>query len=81
MSDQYLGKYNTILYFSFVYTAGVLILVCTALPTAIEHGAALGGLIAAMVRIPKGAEDAVTDAIDRSSLDSAPEESSQTSAR
>lgn len=50
VSDQYLGKYNTILYFSFAYLAGVLILFCTALPAAIEHGAALPGLIVAMVK-------------------------------
>ena len=49
VSDQYLGKYNTIMYSAFIYTAGVLILFATSLPTAIEHGAALGGLIAAMV--------------------------------
>lgn len=49
VSDQYLGKYNTIMYSAFIYTAGILILFATSLPTAIEHGAALGGLIAAMV--------------------------------
>lgn len=49
ISDQYLGKYNTILYSAFVYLVGVLILFCTALPTAIEHGAALGGIIVSMV--------------------------------
>lgn len=37
------------MYSAFIYTAGVLILFATSLPTAIEHGAALGGLIAAMV--------------------------------
>lgn len=50
VSDQYLGKYKTILYSAFVYMVGVFILFCTSLPWAIEHGAALGGLIAAMVR-------------------------------
>ncbi|MCJ1454623.1 peptide transporter ptr2 [Mycoblastus sanguinarius] len=54
ISDQYLGKYNTILYSSFVYLTGVLILFCTSLPTAIEHGAALGGLIVAMIVIGLG---------------------------
>lgn len=50
ISDQYLGKYQTILYSAFIYMAGVLILLCISLPWAIEHGAALGGLIAAMIR-------------------------------
>lgn len=50
VSDQYLGKYKTILYSAFIYMVGVLILFCTSLPSAIEHGAALGGLIAAMVK-------------------------------
>ena len=49
VSDQYLGKYKTILYSSFIYLAGVVVLFCTSLPSAIEHGAALGGLNAAMV--------------------------------
>lgn len=50
VSDQYLGKYKTILYSAFIYVIGVFILFCTSLPSAIEHGAALGGLIAAMVK-------------------------------
>ena len=54
MSDQYLGKYNTILYSAFVYLAGLAILFFTSLPTAIEHGAAKGGLIAAMIIIGLG---------------------------
>ena len=59
VSDQYLGKYNTILYAAFVYLAGVLILVCTSLPVAIENGAALGGLIVAMIVIGIGTIDVV----------------------
>lgn len=51
ISDQYLGKYNTILYAAFIYMIGVLILFVTSLPTAIEHGAALGGLVASMVNL------------------------------
>lgn len=54
MSDQYLGKYNTIVYFAFVYLAGVTILFFTSLPVAIEHGAATGGLIVAMIVIGVG---------------------------
>ncbi|KAF6227647.1 hypothetical protein HO173_012087 [Letharia columbiana] len=54
VSDQYLGKYKTILYSAFIYLAGIFILFCTSLPSAIEHGAALGGLIAAMAVIGLG---------------------------
>lgn len=54
VSDQYLGKYNTIVYFSFVYLLGVIILFITSLPVSIEHGAALPGLIVAMLVIGLG---------------------------
>jgi len=54
IADQYLGKYNTILYFALVYICGLLILVTTALPVAITGGASLGGLIAAMIVIGLG---------------------------
>jgi proton-dependent oligopeptide transporter, POT family len=51
VADNYLGKYNTILIFALIYMVGLLILFLTALPIAIENGAALGGLIAAMIVI------------------------------
>lgn len=54
VADQYLGKYNTIVYFAMVYITGLIILFCTSLPVAIEHGASLGGLIAAMIIIGLG---------------------------
>lgn len=54
VADQYLGRYNTILYFAMIYIVGLIILLCTSLPVAIEHGAALGGLIAAMIIIGLG---------------------------
>ena len=54
IADQYLGRYNTILYFAMVYIVGLIILFCTSLPGAIEHGAALGGLITAMIVIGLG---------------------------
>ena len=54
VSDQYLGKYNTILSFSFIYLIGLFVLFLTSLPVAIEHGATLGGLIAAMIIIGLG---------------------------
>lgn len=54
VSDQYLGKYWTIFYSALIYILGCLILFLTSLPVAIENGAALGGLIAAMIVIGAG---------------------------
>lgn len=54
ISDQWLGKYWTIFYSSIIYIFGCLILFLTSLPVAIEHNAALGGLIAAMIVIGAG---------------------------
>lgn len=54
MADQYLGKYRTILASSPIYISGLIILVCTATPAAIEASVSFGGLIAAMVLIGLG---------------------------
>lgn len=54
IADQYLGKYWTIVYFAMIYAAGILVLFATSLPVAIEHGAALPGLVLAMVVIGLG---------------------------
>jgi proton-dependent oligopeptide transporter, POT family len=54
VADQYLGKYLTVVYFSIIYVLGILILFLTSLPVAIEHGAALGGLVTAMFVIGLG---------------------------
>ena len=48
VADQYLGRYKTIVYFSIVYIVGLLILTLTAIPSAINNGAALGGIAAGM---------------------------------
>lgn len=54
IADQYLGKFNTIMYFAIIYICGLIILFCTSLPFAIQNGAALGGLVTAMIIIGLG---------------------------
>jgi proton-dependent oligopeptide transporter, POT family len=54
ISDQYLGKYKTIVIFAGIYWVGLVILWTTALPTAIDSGASLGGYIAAIIVIAFG---------------------------
>ncbi|CEL06622.1 Putative Oligopeptide transporter [Aspergillus calidoustus] len=54
IADQYLGKYKTIVVFCGIYLVGLLILVCTSIPSALENGAGLGGFIAAVLIIGLG---------------------------
>ncbi|KAE8147768.1 POT family-domain-containing protein [Aspergillus avenaceus] len=54
VADQYLGKYKTIVVFSIIYMIGLLILVCTSIPSSLEHGAGLGGFIVAILVIGLG---------------------------
>jgi len=54
IADQYLGKYNTIVIFCMVYIVGLLILTLTSLPVALDHGAGLGGFVAAIIIIGLG---------------------------
>ncbi|KAJ5557988.1 hypothetical protein N7461_001960 [Penicillium sp. DV-2018c] len=54
VADQYLGKYKTIVLFSMVYIVGLLILVCTSIPTALAHGSGVGGFIVAILIIGLG---------------------------
>lgn len=49
IADQYLGKYKTILTFASVYLCGLLILVCTSIPSSLHHGAGLGGFIVSIL--------------------------------
>lgn len=49
VADQYLGKYKTILTFAGIYWCGLLILVCTAIPSSLQHGAGLGGYVASIL--------------------------------
>ncbi|KAF2464029.1 di/tri peptide transporter 2 [Lindgomyces ingoldianus] len=54
IADQYLGKYNTILVFCMVYLVGLLILTTTSIPSALSHGAGLGGFVTAVIVIGLG---------------------------
>ncbi|KAF2766006.1 PTR2-domain-containing protein [Teratosphaeria nubilosa] len=54
ISDQYLGKYKTILLFAGIYWTGLVILWTTALPQAIDSGASLGGYVTAIIIIAFG---------------------------
>lgn len=49
VADQYLGKYKTLLASSGIYMAGLLVLVCTAIPSSLSHGAGLGGFITSIL--------------------------------
>lgn len=49
IADQYLGKYKTILTFAGIYMCGLLILVCTSIPSSLQNGAGLGGFIASIL--------------------------------
>lgn len=51
VADQYVGRYNTILIFSFVYLIGWIILTCTSIPSALEAGAGFPGYVVALVVI------------------------------
>ncbi|KAG0291381.1 peptide transporter ptr2 [Linnemannia gamsii] len=54
VADQYLGKYKTICVFCGIYMVGILVLVLTSIPASILAGAALPGLIIAMIIIGLG---------------------------
>ncbi|KAF9735834.1 hypothetical protein PMIN06_002199 [Paraphaeosphaeria minitans] len=54
VADQYLGKYNAILIFCFIYIAGLLILTVTSIPSVLSQGAGLGGFLAAIIVIGLG---------------------------
>jgi len=54
VADQYLGKYWTIVWFCVIYMCGLLVLWVTSLPICLQHGAGLGGFIAAVIIIGLG---------------------------
>lgn len=51
MVGQCLGKHKTIVVFAGIYIVGLLILLLTLLPVAINNGAGFGGFIAAILII------------------------------
>jgi POT family proton-dependent oligopeptide transporter len=54
VSDQFLGKYWSIVLFAFIYLAGLIILTATSVPAAIASGAAFPGFIVAIIIIGLG---------------------------
>ncbi|KAI8974397.1 POT family-domain-containing protein [Pilobolus umbonatus] len=54
IADQYWGKYKTILVFSFIYFAGLVVLTMTSIPQAIASNAAFPGFIASIIIIGLG---------------------------
>ncbi|KAF2857462.1 PTR2-domain-containing protein [Piedraia hortae CBS 480.64] len=54
IADQYIGRYKAILIFAGVYWVGLIILWTTALPAAVESGAALGGFVTSLIIIGFG---------------------------
>ncbi|KAJ6617094.1 oligopeptide transporter [Mycena sp. CBHHK59/15] len=55
VADGWLGRYRTLTLFAGIYVLGVLILFTTSLPSSLDHGAGLGGLVAALLVIGTGA--------------------------
>ncbi|KAG0644771.1 POT family-domain-containing protein [Tuber brumale] len=49
VADAWLGRYNAIALFALIYICGLLVLFVTSLPTSIDNGAGLGGLIGCMI--------------------------------
>ncbi|KAJ8132569.1 hypothetical protein O1611_g1054 [Lasiodiplodia mahajangana] len=49
LSDMWIGRYKTMVISLLFLILGYVILFVTSLPTALDHGAGLGGLVAAMV--------------------------------
>lgn len=49
VADQYLGKYKTIVLFAGIYWCGLLVLVCTSIPSSLRAGAGLGGYITSIL--------------------------------
>ncbi|KAI8372821.1 POT family-domain-containing protein [Radiomyces spectabilis] len=54
VADQYVGRYWTILIFSFIYMAGWVILTATASPAALDNGAGFPGYVVALIVIGFG---------------------------
>ncbi|KAF8202074.1 peptide transporter PTR2-A [Mycena galopus ATCC 62051] len=55
VADGWLGRYKSLTVFASIYALGILVLFVTSLPVSLDHGAGLGGLIAAMIIFGIGA--------------------------
>lgn len=54
VADSYLGRFRTISIAVAIQLAGLLVILITSLPSSLEHGAGLGGLVTALVLIGTG---------------------------
>ncbi|KAJ7718368.1 putative MFS peptide transporter [Mycena maculata] len=55
VADGWLGRYKTLALFAGIYVVGAFILFATSLPVSLDHGAGIGGLVAAIIIIGIGA--------------------------
>ncbi|KAJ6562297.1 putative MFS peptide transporter [Mycena capillaripes] len=55
VADGWLGRYKSLTLFASIYAVGVLILFVSSLPVSLDHGAGLGGVVAAIIIIGIGA--------------------------
>lgn len=54
VADAWLGRYHAIMLFATIYLSGLVIIFTTSLPTSLDHGAGLGGLVVSMIVLGLG---------------------------
>ncbi|KAF8465917.1 putative MFS peptide transporter Ptr2 [Kalaharituber pfeilii] len=54
VADAWLGRYNAIMLFATIYLCGLIIIFTTSLPTSLDNGAGLGGLVTSMIVLGLG---------------------------